>query len=249
MRICFLGNSHLAALKHAQAQGLVDGAGDDICYFGAIAGAFRQMKLSEGLITTPNTEMALMTSDNRYSALPVKEFDALVFHGNWFSLPEFLIGCAEVDFLPDRASSAFVANLAVQYVSSRSRILRVPRRVARRTSIPVIVSGVPLFARSKDFFGSHPITETRLERIETAFVQAFHRLGITLLRLPTEAITDNVYTREENSVGAVRLREGLEEMHPVRDYRHMNSAYGALVLRDALAAARVALEGRSGTET
>jgi hypothetical protein len=58
--------------------------------------------------------------------------------------------------------------------------------------------------------------------------------GWVIFEQPADTRTGEIFTKEEFSIGAVRVTSGLDVPYPETDYRHRNARYGELVMRDIL---------------
>src|ERR1700693_624705 len=82
MKVCVIGNSHMAALKLAIRQGVYVNSENAFTFWGTPGDSFNEITYANREFSTPHTPVVLEVSDSHYVTLPIDDFDALVFHGN-----------------------------------------------------------------------------------------------------------------------------------------------------------------------
>jgi hypothetical protein len=137
-------------------------------------------------------------------------------------------------------------NLAAAGILARSSALRIARmlRTATRAPITIIVAPKPseLCLADPNWRGrcSDAVESGDLEALELLF----DRISLPLLRevaavgvkQPDATVAKNGLTRAEYSAGSVRLSTTMSEHHPPTDYVHMNERYGTELLAGMLPA-------------
>jgi len=228
MRICAIGPSHLAALRTAEKNGLVDTDGFDIDYMGHRARIFRSLCFNDGRLRFPAARARPLEYDLKIAVEPAL-YDALFFHG--------------VIMRPSRFFRQEGAEISVASYSSDMRKKFALNRVRGFPGVdilskvrgaydgPILVSGQPEHAVPVDeeiTDTGNGETELRAEAIGAAMTE----MGFHYIPQPIETVLNGKYTRREFSVGSVALAERRD--HRDTDRLHMNEKYGALVFNRAL---------------
>lgn len=254
LNLCILGNSHMAAFKLAWEAIKKDHPDVSITFFGGIKGVVNRLHVEDGAIVADNDrirESLLWTSGglDRITG----DYDAFLLIGMGLSY-ERLVRMLKSHRLPSmiktlkhgiQAISETYLQAATEDFYSASGAVQNVERVRAITSAPVFYIPCPLFSeRALDDAsyaywhfakgGDHMLNvyNSMLDRL---------RERCTVVPQPEETVVDGIFTKGEYCVGAVRLENGLDRLHDVRDYRHMNAEFGEISLRDALAIIRKAL--------
>ena len=238
IRLAIVGNSHLAALKLAERDGLIEAEDFDICYYGGAGALFANMVFQDGLLDMKSKKNALLVTDGRYAALPVDAFDAFMFHGASYSYSALLRRYGGAGVSPNTVSSAFLLETARQSLYLPFIANNVAFAVREDVDVPVVISTNPLKAQRSRQFANTSVADTDIRKLDAALHTAFKEKGIHYIAQPADSIAGNVYTDDRFSIGSVRLKGDLTTQHDEEDFGHMNAEYGALVLRDALAKIR-----------
>jgi hypothetical protein len=250
MRIAVFGNSHLAALKKAwDEEGESAHGGMTLTFFGSHRDELKLIRAAgDGLLTVDDEAVRKtlsMTSQLDTSEIRLAPFDCIFLYAlvrrNW----AVRIGAALLQY---RKSVGMVSSGLLQAMmmdqfrdSVLFHMLGVLRVAAKA---PIIVAPQPYLSR--EAFGSEPWSKDApgLDSQEWQFVvdlcKSYEQLlrqevsgrGALYLPQPEQTIVDRCFTRPDYSHGSVRLSAGLDIAHGSKDFDHMNSAYGALVLRD-----------------
>jgi len=138
-------------------------------------------------------------------------------------------------------SSGCITRICIEQMQEASmfRILSLIRSVSR---IPVFIIPCPLpsIACTHDASARWAfLTRNACETVQQAYYQGLHALcrlfSATLITQPDDTVADFLFTREQLSVGSVRLDDHLlTTPHKEDDYVHMNRDYGKAVLTLAL---------------
>jgi hypothetical protein len=255
MRICLIGNSHLACFKYGWNE--VERRYPDVhaTFFGAPGDRARHLVVRDGRLvagTDPLREGLLLTSGGE-SAIDPEKYDAFVLVG-WVTIqaamdlarqytphtfPETVHGKQIV------SEALFRAALAAEY--SGTVVATVARRLRQLTTKRILLAPQPMPSRRA--------MEERERRFRTTLIAGRQVFGLAcaaadlafadlaeVVWQPVETIADHAFTRTEFSEGSKRLLK--EEAHPDDDFSHMNAAFGTLALSNILASLdqRVRLE-------
>lgn len=241
MRIAIVGTSHIAALKQAQSLLAPSQAAHELIFFGAPGGEFAHIYAEHGVLKGSEKirESLLQTSGGSHSELDPGDFGAVVLHGidlKLAALVESIGRRGKASRLP--YSEAFLeAGIAEWFRATRIHALAAA--MSRDRGANVFLSPVPYPAGDPagdiavEQQPAFKILRQRVDEIVAALARAegFHFI-------PQPNITfDQYYTGRAYTAGSVRLRGGLQRVHPQSDLTHMNADYGSLVLAAILAAA------------
>jgi hypothetical protein len=243
-RICLIGTSHLAALKHGSALVDMDGKAE-FRYFGCGAGSFRGARYSDGAMVpiTRNMRTRFAHISGGLDRIHVRDFDAFAVVGfaGFSTAISVATSYRTMEFQSRRNQPLLSRPLFEKVIecSIEKEIgVDMARTLAKVADAPVVVLAKPRTAHIE------LSTNTRLQRLKesgdgmrlgeiyaTILAELSHD-GVQFLDQPNDTIVDFIVTADEFSTGSKRLGNG--EALSEQDTRHMNSAYGAKVLMQLL---------------
>ena len=233
MKICIVGNSHIAALKLAAAQGAAEFPSLEIDFWGGAGQLYHKVFVDEGTLKAPAEfeEKFLAVSEGRHASINPKDFDLIVFHGAGLDTfrPVFAISrrFARNPKLPQEAIEA----VTWEWLKDKLTF-RLATQLRATSATPIVFSPIP--NPSEDMrLQSENLKEASPE-IYARFMNAFRicakRAGFEVVLQPEHTLSRFAnYTREEYSINSVRLHD-TSERHS-NDVMHMNEKYGAEVLK------------------
>ncbi|HVN64658.1 MAG TPA: hypothetical protein VMT58_08460, partial [Candidatus Binataceae bacterium] len=229
MKIAVVGNSHLAALKLAVQRNLFTQERLGIAFWGLPGPDFNAITYSAGTLQTPFTSFVLHISDGLYESLPVREFDAIVFHGVALNVGDYLLSLRKA-----REHLRCYSN-AVLGDGLRSRIEQMPswslvRSLRAEFGGRLLMSAMPLSSEDGAKFKGISVSDDELAHLNHHIGAVLAEIGVEYLPQPPDTIRDSKYTKREFCVDSVRLTAKLCQKHPDDDYVHMNEQYGVRVL-------------------
>ena len=230
MKMAVVGNSHLAALKLAVQRHLFSQEGLYITFWGLPGPEFNAVSYSAGMLQTPYKSLVLHISDGLYESLPVREFDAIFFHGVALNVGEYLLSLRKGSEHLRCYSDALLRD------GLRSRIQQMPswslvRSLRADFHGRLLMSAMPLSSEDGAKFNGILVTEEELARLNHHIGGVLGEIGVEYLPQPPDTIRDSKYTKREFCVDSVRLAPKLCHKHPDDDYVHMNEQYGVRVLQ------------------
>ena len=248
MRVCIIGNSHLAALRKAfdpwrREHGA---AGLDFTFFGSHSGSLRLVEARDGRLTTsdPAVRRTLqMTTGRDDPDLPIGEFDAYVLYGllnpNWYVAQHVRHGLDRPAHLP-RVSRGLLREVAAKAFRS-SLAQHVLSLVRTASDAPVVLAPQPYLSQNvvhdpnHSPYGDQPPADLAprpalLQALDGIVADKVAAGEFRWLPQPAATIVDDHWTRPEYCVDSVRLTAKMDRGHPDDDYAHMNHRYGELVL-------------------
>ena len=254
MKICAIGNSHLAAFK----LGWDDisgrwGKNIDIVFFGSAGNFFSRSVAIENNCLIPKTDKFSKDFCNTSGGLDkvnFADYDAILLIGldcNIWTLTHPLSNHCTIDSLPaieDKAhriiSTGCLTQVGIDQIAQCS-MFQVASLIRTVSSIPIFIAPVP-FPSISGFYSPSLIC-TYLARnanqtLQDCYYQAIAHLcdihEVTFIAQPDSTITDYVYTKEIYSKGSVKLGHNLTTLHDETDFAHMNKEYGTVVLQAVL---------------
>lgn len=236
MRICVIGNSHVAALKTG-FEGLSSEArkGAKVDFFAARGNALKGLQLvGESLKSdSPQLKRSLTFTSGGSEAILIKNYDIFLLHG--LELQPF--------FAPDRFYSQAVLTAALDEKYSETITVSLVKKIRRITNVPVYVGHTPLPASDggKGLEGG-PAGVSNYERgIILSNELFFKKIAAALVMQPVITIAENgTNTLNEFSIGSRRLDVGLPDhelgtLHDRVDSLHMNDRFGSVWMQCFLA--------------
>ncbi|WP_350334370.1 hypothetical protein [Coralliovum pocilloporae] len=245
-RICFVGNSHVGALKKALASYDDIGAGKaaDITIFGSHRDSIRTARVRNGIISSSNSSVqeSFRWTSGGATEIVISEFDEIVFilGNSMLSARPFIAG-DDIPALSQRVMDE------IWKAIEKSWFMRLVKETAEANSNTLVSHiGVPFISceapDAKTILQkiSAPQSRTRhhAERIQ-AFLEEKVRASSTdnfrIMGPPESTLEQHgLFTHHTYCKGSVRLSENMNKLHPDTDFRHMNAAYGRLVLEEVL---------------
>lgn len=245
-RVCFLGNSHLAAVKLgldlARRQGLL---GEVVIEtFGARWRSLTDTRIEDGWLVPASEAVArsFAWTSGGQTRLRLDAYETIYLVAG--RSPYSLLNYMPAGLLPPPSGPMF---RAVARGWTESWAPAFGRQLARALGGGgVVFVGQPepaLDGRRQAWYRAlleedgrpHPARVGRLREVQAAIRAAVAATphGFAALPPPPPACLDElgVYTRAEFLRGAVRLTEAMDEAQPETDRIHMNAAYGLALLR------------------
>jgi hypothetical protein len=224
MKVCVIGNSHIAALKHGW-EAIRTGYPDrTLTFFGARGGAMKGL-VADGKQLVGSTAVLKrgMAFTSGLSAIVPDDYDVILVHG---------IGTRPY-FKP-----------AGTFYSEQSLKAALDEHTRGKVSTHVFTQ-LRQVTQQRVYFGHQPFKAARRVRhrqpptdyIEGLFIANEIYYGprnAVLVPQPVETIANGRATDPEFSAGSRRLSVGAsndDEQHPDRDRRHMNERFGASWMR------------------
>lgn len=221
MKICILGNSHIASLKHglAVAKGSFDEC--EFTFFGARGNNLLGLGVEgTGLVAENETlAMNIAFTSGGLNKIELTDYDVCLLYGIRLILKP-------IDYRVSRSVKQAACLDNLKFTANYQTALKIRS-----------ISEIPIF------MGHEPLYEYLMGELDATKVATYPEIyettragitesGIQLLPQPEETVTSGWFTKSEYSSSAPRLhfggREG--EIHPVSDRAHMNGAFGSIYL-------------------
>lgn len=230
MKVCIIGNSHIAALKLALRDGLFADDALEFVFWGVRGKQFLDVRLENGRLVSPDREFVLRVSGGKYETIDPGGFEALVFHGPMLNYTRFLALTHGLRSDPRSFSSAFLSE-GIGSQLDRNPACALIGQIRKGYEGRILISPQPLISEQSGFFREGTIGSGERVALDEILQQYFLRLGAEYLPQPERTVVDHKYTAASYSVGSVALLGDLDIVHPSDEHDHMNGLYGAEVLR------------------
>lgn len=261
MKICVLGNSHLAAFKLGWEQIAHGYPGVTADFFGMGRDTFKHTKLENGEIVASKPELVekMKLFSGGKSAIPVAEYDAFVVVGlvaGMIRLLRYLPGhgiAGEMEDRPQIVSYEMVQDTWDEYVATTPmpHLIDMLREVS---DAPIVHFMRPMrssaildddSARARFFqtmieSGDMPYAHDLLARVMEPHLKG----RMVNVPQPVETTVGMALTDKAFSIGSTTLRDE-DLQHDDDDVSHMNADYGAICMAQALDTLGVAAQARS----
>jgi len=246
MKICVMGNSHLAALKLAWDELVTDYNQVELVFFGARANAMTHLKEENGCLVPTNdrTKQDILFTSNGLELVDFTYFDAVLLYGLACDVRIFssTLQNHKIDKNAD-SSRQFMTRDCFSKVcqdgAEHSLLFKMATMVRRLTDLPLIVSSSPFPSRACVDDASHnwdflvnDDSEMIRQGYDDGIQRAFRVFQAKVIPQPERTVTDNIFTKTHYSNASVRLIEGFTFVHPENDHAHMNKDYGVEYLKD-----------------
>ena len=248
-RICFIGNSHVSALKEGcdamQQQGALDKI--DITIFGSPRDTLKHCTLKDGklLPNDANVEKNFLWTSGGLNAINIADYDEvfIITGPSVFSTARYWSGTPLMplyDFGPisrGLTSTIVTGMMGNWYLTLARQMSNTPAKV------PVTHVGAPLTSDADPLSKfilqklSAPDSQisARLDQLRTQLsekVSEFSKGNLSFVQPPAHTLEDHgLFTRHEFCEGSKKLRKDADEKHLEDDFDHMNGRYGEALIR------------------
>lgn len=254
IRLCLIGNSHLAALALGWRQIAPRYPDIAITFFGAKAGFLDGLRVFDRGLRAEDDDLRKKMEwlSGGISEIIVEDYDMFWFVGNNFGvhtvLEPYLAHWAE-GHTPDPkrgpVSDALFLELA-DAALRRTLAMDLFRRLRQTTDAPVrfVCQPEPSAGALTSREGrtvAFRLAERQGDSVELAaqaaqvFAAIEARDGVKVFRQPEETRAGPLLTHAHHGRGSVRLQRGLTTEHGDHDLMHMNGDFGAIMLESCLA--------------
>ncbi len=233
MKICVIGNSHVAVVKVAYDQMRAKGDTPDMKFFADSGPGIERLVLHEGGLWPEKNDTQLLTSITTTSGglthIDPAKYDIFLVIGLARSIEN-------VVELVKRPISESARNRALQDYWDARAAVRMLEKLMWITDKPLYLGLTPLMAAEKLNDDGPDDYEKMVALSKELYLDD---MNVTLISQPSATIVNGQNTKLEYSRGSLRLGNGKRKapgvhLHPDGEYRHMNAAYGALWLEHCL---------------
>ncbi len=238
-RICFIGDSHLAALKLGWPSSADDSRDIQPVFFAAPAKGIRDLAVSSGELVASNDDLRghlQRTSGGRTSI--GGDYDHYLVHGLELgislALDSYRILRRQNAVAPDRAGGDAFAH-ALESALSNSLAFRTAAKLRQITGAPITLSPVPIASVKFQYLRAKLKKNGASQDMADAFARGSRRMAREFdgrfLPQPARTLAEDMLATEPcYSSGPARFHMRRAPDDP----SHMNAQYGAAVLEDFL---------------
>ena len=248
MRICIIGNSHLAAVKHGWD--LTETGSALPTFLGAPGGRLNALTVTDGVLKGPEGLSRIMLNTTGVSEAALDNFDAVVIVGLRFTVNH----CARLFAThrtwrpgPADPSGTFLTSREALVEATRGQLqrtiaIRIARRIRAARSIPILIApqAGPSERILEDDADETEVwrqihaaeREDEIREIHDEACQAF-ATNFEIVEQPPETIVNEIFSKREYDSPKYKTNGD-----PLRRQRvdpfHMNVEYGRLVVPELL---------------
>lgn len=232
MRICVLGNSHVAALKEGWDSIRAAHPGVDLVFFASRADRMRGMTAVDGCLVAANASLErdiAFTSGGRAKVVP-SDFDLFLICGG-LMVPRL-----------DRRLSSAVRMAVVEDVLAASLAVPLARKLRSVSERPIWLLPTPR-RTAPPGVATSLATCLRYAEVHAMLAARIDLAPMRLVAQPAHTMPDGWHSAEHFSRGSKRLDIGDSlsgALHEATDVWHMNGDYGRVCLEDILPALHAA---------
>ena len=256
MRLCFLGNSHIACVRQAYSDDASRWSWLDATFVGAHKGLLLETaERDRRLVPTSPEARDAFESLGGLSTIDLDAYDAFVITGclisfapiaqihkgaRWLGLPSLEASDDFVSEKPVLMSEGAVERIAVDLLFKRLGC-RLVRHLSAMTDRPILLTSQPRISAVISQ-GQWPATYTHKsilrkgdtapmsDLFDRAAAEAVAGSGGVFLPQPIQTRDKDILTKRSFMDGAIRLTSKGRVPQPQQDYAHANLQYGAAVL-------------------
>jgi len=226
MKLCILGNSHAAALKHGWDRIGCEYQDVDVDIFSMLGQNMAELELVGHSLSLADTSKCKMRSfpHTAGDVIDLKSYDGFILHG---------IGL-RVGIVPGAVFSKACREHAIVDAVKGTALWGVLSDIRKVSDVKIVVGHTPLRA-ALDAQSNGPSADYSLY-LDQMNEYCFHGLSAAVIAQPDNTIVNGCMTHPKYNTDVVSLnKEGIEESG-VRhsDLNHMNPAFGVEMLRQFL---------------
>ncbi|MBZ0128709.1 MAG: hypothetical protein K8F59_06310 [Rhodobacteraceae bacterium] len=230
MRLCIIGNSHIAALKGGWEAGVkAEFPGIRPTFFGARGGGLTRLMVRGGILTSDDAKIRsdLAFTSGGQMGIDPGLFDAFLVYGL----------CRNVNLLVRNYGAGYsrqVLEAALLDYWAATSLIGVIRKLREITTLPIHAGASPLEAALGE---AGAATTNHVRFLDASNRQVFALLDAELIGQPVETIVNGDATALAFASGSTRLAVGAGNdlvPHEAGETRHMNADFGARWLRSFL---------------
>jgi hypothetical protein len=250
MKICVIGNSHVAAVKTGWDRIQHEFPRVEMTYFAARARYMRDLRVRGGILeaATEQLRKLIASTSGGESTIDPSHYDGFLVVGSQLGLVYMLHMFASYRLFGFMGSTpgATMLSEACFHETARAQIDRslaicLVRRLRSITGKPICVCPEPLLDERAPQF--EPFWQRDAELgysllsglFDEKINQLQQELNFKFIPQPGKTVANEIFTAQEYKSGSIRLQPGFDAKHDETDLMHMNSKYGALVIRSVMA--------------
>jgi len=230
VKICVIGNSHVAVIKAAYDLLPTENM-PELTFFADRGSGIEELVVQDGKLCA-EAGNARLTSALRFTSGGLAQIDPEAY--DRFLIIGLVQGVKRLVQMVEDPFSQAVRNHALAGFWRERAITKMCEKLREITDKPVSFGLTPLPAAPKvNEIGP----ETYEQMVKLSYGLHFSKMGVDVVGQPSETIANRENTEQVFSIGSARLRvkgaQGVQE-HSDEDIYHMNTAYGSLWLENYL---------------
>lgn len=227
-RVCLIGDSHLAALGYGWKTIASEYPHVDAHFFASPGRSMQHVTVKDGELVPATDELAYHFQRTAQRAAIDNAYDLYVV----YALHCAMLTCPDVRRAYRQGGAPSAPELIAETIAGR-----VLPRVRAITGKPVVLVAGPMIGES---LCTGPWAQLRDSGEDAGLAAFFNRscaalaesVGARFLPQPEETLASPLHTRNEFASGQARFSETGEAK--AADGKHMNAAYGAIIMRQVL---------------
>ena len=224
MKLCVLGNSHVASLKSAwdEISSQAEFSDVSVTYFANTRQSMKALRVQDGKLV-PRTERlkeGIRYTSNGLTEIVPEDYDVFLVYGG-----RFRVHVVDVQSFSDAVIESWITD-SIESSSSIDNC----RKLREITDKPIFVGHDPLMALKREELVANETTRYE-DVVGLNQKHVFDSLECTVLSQPENTIYKGQFTKQEYSSGSTSLTisdDRLDELHSHTDVWHMNSVFGQL---------------------
>jgi hypothetical protein len=226
MKVCVISNSHAASLKAGYETIKDCFPGIEVSFFASPAASLSSLQKKEGVICSQDLKVSKILShcSGGSDHIRIGDYDRFLVYGLDFNIS------ADAGLVSKAVFAALFQDHTQQQLNHKICQLLLPEAHER-----IWVGPCPLPAALPD--QTDQGHRSNYSRAIDNYRRVLAAFGLTLLAQPSETVVDGAFTAKIYSDGSLRLGLGVLDgnlEHSSRDRVHMNTAFGALYMRNFL---------------
>ncbi len=226
MKICVIGNSHVAAIKLAY-EASQPSSPHEMIFFAGLGRRIAKLEIANGMLIPPaddpKIQYAIKATSGGLTEINPDLYDHFLIIGmsGWVHQPVSSVG---------RPISEGAIACAIKDYWHASRLPPLVRNLRKITQKPISIAATPLLAEERQ---NNTNAEVYTRFISLSNALYFSEFSAQLIGQPPETIVNGNATAIGFSRMSERLLEGKGDFaihHPEGENSHMNQSYGALWL-------------------
>lgn len=242
LKVCFIGNSHLAAFKTGWDQRGNLFPGVDADFFGSAGAGFARLtREGRNLVSHDQaiTRQIEFTSGGK-SQITLDDYDAFILVAMGHGMIKHLKNCADHRPIGMAPASYIISDKlfakSIYHNTRRSVAAKIAKLIREVTDSLIIMCEQPLprpmvkengLTLWKEIHAVAPEVARVFNKVKTRMEGS---LSLVSIRQPESTIADSFFTKTEFGENAIRLRPGFDKTYQ-DDVEHMNAAFGLEYLR------------------
>lgn len=236
MKICLIGNSHIACIKKAWESVHTKYNSHSITFFGSTADTLLNTRAHQYKLipTTQQVQNSFHITSNGQEEIDFSLFDLCIVHGvlpilnDWHDLWADLRNIFYSKEFINICINNLIPTAPTPFKPTAKHLIK---EITACTAIPLIFSITPNPIQRKK---KNPTTNFNFNELLNFMTSVFNVLGVDYILQPEETMNNYFYTKPEfnkNAIGLGGTPTKETKFVGIRDYIHLNASYGEIYLK------------------